>query len=285
MPGVRIITDSTSSLPERLAYGADIRVVPVQVIIDGAAYAEGSDITPPEVAARLRAGASVSTSRPSPQAFLEAYRKAADEGADEVVSVHLSAALSGTVEAARIASADSPVPVHVVDTETVAMAAGFAALDAAGAARAGGSGRECAEAAKATAAGSSLFFYVDTLEYLARGGRIGTAQRYVGQALRVKPLLHMSEGSVAALEKVRTSRKALVRLAELAAEAAAGIPGARVAIQQLEALDNAADVRQELAALLPGVVPLECEIGAVVAAHTGPGLVAVAVAPAGVPVQ
>ena len=285
MPGVRIITDSTSSLPERLSYGAAIGVVPVQVIIDGVAYAEGSDIALPEVAARLRSGASVSTSRPAPRAFLEAYRAVAAEGADEVVSVHLSAALSGTVEAARIAAAESPVPVHVVDTETVAMATGFAALDAAGAAMAGGSGRECADAARATADGSALFFYVDTLEYLARGGRIGTAQRYVGQALRVKPLLHMSAGSVAALEKVRTSTKALVRLAELAAEAASGMPGARVAIQQFEALDSAAEVREHLSEMLPGVVPLECEIGAVVGAHTGPGLVAVAVAPPGVPVQ
>lgn len=276
---VAVVTDSTCSLPGDVISTQGITVIPVQVVVDGRSYAEGSEISSAEVAQALRSGAQVGTSRPAPAEFAEAYRRLAAAGYQEIVSVHLSAQLSSTVESARIAAKSSPVPVKVVDTQTVAMAAGFAVLDAAEAARLGHPASQVAAVAQQTALGSDLLFYVDTLEYLARGGRIGTAARYLGQALRVKPILHMEAGAVAALEKVRTANRALLRLAELATVSAQAKPGARIAVQELESAAAVAKVVAELAERLPGLRPTQCEVGAVIGAHTGPGVVAVAIAP------
>ena len=276
---VAVVADSTLSIPGDLADEAGIRVVPVHVVIDGSSLREGLDITPDQVADELRNGASVTTSRPSPQEFVSVYRAAAEAGATGVVSVHLSAELSGTAQAAKIAARSAGIPVEVVDSRTITMAGGFAALDAAAAAADGASVEEAAEVARRTAAASSLFFYVHTLEYLQRGGRIGTAQRYLGTALRVRPLLGMEDGRVAALEKVRTSNKALLRLAELATEAAAGLDQPRLAVHHLQAEASANTVLEALLAAMPGAPHVESEVGAVIAAHTGPGVVAVAVVP------
>jgi DegV family protein with EDD domain len=276
---IAVVVDSTLALPAEQAAESGIRIVPVHVVVGGKSLQEGREITPAEVADQLRAGAQVTTSRPAPQEFLAAYREAADAGATGIVSVHLSAELSGTAEAARIAAQSSPIPVRVIDTRTITMAGGYGALDAAAAA-AGGAGIDAvADAATRTARASSLFFYVDTLEYLQRGGRIGAAQRYLGQALRVKPLLFMEGGSVAPLEKVRTSRKALRRLAEVAADAAEQLQRPRLAVHHLQAGDAAGDVLGDLRNRLPEAPCPDIEVGAVIGVHTGPGMVAVAVAP------
>jgi DegV family protein with EDD domain len=276
---VAVVADSTLALPPEMAARAGIVVVPVHVVVDGKSLREGVDITPTEVAQRLRGGARLTTSRPSPHEFATAYRAAADAGAQAVVSVHLSAELSGTAQAARAGAATRPIPVQVVDTRLVAMAGGFAALDAAAACAAGADLPTAAAAAERTAAAARLFFYVDTLEYLRRGGRIGAAQRYLGQALRVKPLLSMREGEVIGLEKVRTSRKALNRLVELACEAADDLEHPRIALHHLEAADSVAGVAADLQQRLPGVELTTSEVGAVIGVHTGPGMVAIAVAP------
>ena len=159
------------------------------------------------------------------------------------------------------------------------MAAGYAVIDAAEAAQRGASPAECAAAARATARQSRAYFYVDTLEYLRRGGRIGAAQRYVGQALQMKPLLGMSDGGVAPLEKVRTAAKALSRLVDLAVARCAEVDHPRLAVQHLQAQQSADRVTQDLATRVPGAPCLESDIGAVLGVHTGPGLVAVMVVP------
>jgi DegV family protein with EDD domain len=274
-----VVADSTLALPATDAEQHGIRVVPVHVVVAGQSLREGLDISPSQVAEHLRAGKHVTTSRPSPQEFLTVYREAAADGAEGVVSVHLSAELSGTAEAARIAAQASPIPVHVIDTRTITMAGGYAAIDAATAAAAGAGMDEVVDTATRTARASSLFFYVATLEYLQRGGRIGAAQRYLGQALRVRPLLIMAGGSVAPLEKVRTSRKALQRLAEVAADAAGELRDPRLAVHHLQAESAAAVVTAELQRRLPGAPCPDIEVGAVIGVHTGPGMVAVAVAP------
>lgn len=276
---VAVVADSTLALPQDLAAEAGIRVVPVHVVADGEPRREGLDIRPGEVARLLRAGARLTTSRPSPQEFLAAFREEADHGATAVVSVHLSSELSGTAESARLAARSSPIPVNVVDTRLVAMGGGFAALDAAAAASSGAGANEVARAAMDTAGRSALFFYVDTLEYLRRGGRIGAAQRYLGAALRVKPLLTMSGGEVTPLEKVRTAAKALARIVEIAAQAGERFSQPRVAVHHLEAPDAAVGVADALRQKLGVAEVLVVEIGAVIGVHVGPGVVAVAVAP------
>src|SRR5262249_48275551 len=147
------------------------------------------------------------TSRPNPETFAAAYRAAAESGAGAVVSMHLSAELSGTAEAARLAAAEAPIPVRVIDSQLVGMALGYAVL-AAAVARDTATGPAAvaaaavAEAAERRAAATRAFFYVDTLEHLRRGGRIGTARALLGSALAVKPLLHLTGGRIEPLEKV-----------------------------------------------------------------------------------
>jgi DegV family protein with EDD domain len=280
---IAVVVDSTLALPAEEVAAHGIRVVPVHVVVSGESLREGLQITPAEVADHLRAGTQVTTSRPAPQEFLETYREAAADGATGIVSVHLSAELSGTVEAARIAAQGSPIPVRVIDTRTITMAGGYGALDAAAVAATGAAMENVADAATRTVRASSLFFYVDTLEYLQRGGRIGAAQRYLGQALRVKPLLYMEAGSVAPLEKVRTARKALRRLAEVAADAAEQLQRPRLAVHHLRAGDAAGDVQRDLRDRLPDAPCPAIEVGAVIGVHTGPGMVAVAVVPGAAP--
>ena len=226
---VGVVTDSTASLPPELARDRGITVVPLQVVIGGAVHDEGvaGGVDPEDLAEALRQWTPVSTSRPNPDALLEVYEKLAADGAEAIVSVHLSSELSGTYESAQLAARRSPVPVVTVDSRQVGMGTGYAVLAAADAVAAGATAQEAAEAARHRAAATTSLFYVDTLEYLRRGGRMGAAAALIGSALAVKPILKVVEGRVGSFEKVRTSAKALQRLEELAVEAAGDLPGRR----------------------------------------------------------
>jgi DegV family protein with EDD domain len=188
--------------------------------------------------------------------------------------------MSATYESAVLAAKECAVPVRVVDSRTIAMGLGFAVVDGARAAREGGDADAVARVIEQRALASSMYFYVDTLEYLRRGGRVSTARAAVGQALKVKPLLQVVDGHVSALEQVRTSGRALGRLEDLAVEAAQGRP-ADVAVQHLASPDRAAALAGRLRERLPDAVVVECPVGGVVGAHVGPGMVAVVVAPRG----
>jgi DegV family protein with EDD domain len=214
MPRIALVTDSTAMLPASQAAERGVTVVPLQVVIGAKAYDEGVDpeATPDTIAEALRAYTPVSTSRPTPAAFLEVYERAAAEGADCVLSVHLSGEVSGTFESAQLAARQASVPVVAVDTRQLGMATGYAVLAAADVIAAGGTVEEAAGAARARAEATTSLFYVDTLEYLRRGGRIGAAAAVLGSALAVKPLLTVAEGRITPLEKVRTTSRALARL-------------------------------------------------------------------------
>ena len=281
---VALVTDSVASLSTETAAQRRITVVPLQVVVGDTSYDEGADgpVTPQRIAEALRARTRVRTSRPAPSTFAEAYRKAAADGAAEIVSIHLSSELSGTCEAARTAAREAPVPVRVLDTRQVGMGVGFAVLAAADVLEGGGSADQAAEAAHARAEATTSLFYVDTLEYLHRGGRIGAAAALLGSALAVKPLLTVSDGRVDTLEKVRTSARALTRLGDLAVEAADGVP-VDVAVAHLANPEQAARLAEllsgRLAESLSGRQVLSVEVGPVIGAHAGPGMVAVVVAP------
>jgi DegV family protein with EDD domain len=195
------------------------------------------------------------------------------------VSVHLSADMSGTHESATLAARDSPVPTRVVDSRSLGMGLGFAVVSAAEAAKAGADVDQVARAAEKRAAASTAIFYVDTLEHLRRGGRIGAAAALLGSALAVKPLLHLVDGHIEPLEKVRTSVKAIARLEELAV-AHAGSAEVDVAVAHLANPDRANLLADRLRGRLPGLGSLYVnEVGAVVGAHVGPGMLSVVVAP------
>lgn len=280
---VALVTDSTASLPFELAEERGIVVVPLQVVVGGQCYEEDAEGATPEMVARaLRERVPVSTSRATPAAFEEAYAKAAAAGAEEVLSLHISAEMSGTYESARIAARTAPLPVTVVDTRQLGMGTGWAVLTAADLLDAGAPAAEAAEAARTRAAATSSLFYVDTLEYLRRGGRIGAAAALLGSALAVKPLLKLVDGRIGRFEKARTTGRALARLEELAVEAAAHLP-VDVAVAHLASPDRAeqlaANLRHALSSNLAGGQVLVGEVGAVLGAHVGPGMVAVVVAP------
>ncbi|MBB4979516.1 MULTISPECIES: DegV family protein [Streptomyces] len=276
---VAIVTDSTAYLPRQTRERHAITTVPLTVVIGDRALEEGTEISAKALAEALQKRRSVTTSRPSPEVFAEAYREAAEAGAKGVVSLHLSAEVSGTYDAAVLAAKDAPVPVRVVDTRMMGMALGFCALAAAEVAEAGGSLDEAVAAAEKRAAGTSAYFYVDTLDYLRRGGRIGTAQALLGSALAVKPLLELDAGRIELREKVRTASKAIARLEEIAVDRA-GSGSVDIAVHHLSAPERAAALADRLRERVPGIEELQVsEVGAVIGAHTGPGLLAVVVSP------
>jgi len=275
---VVVVTDSTAYLPDGLVDKLSVRVVPLQVVLGGRSGAEGSEVTPAEVASALAAWVPVSTSRPTPAEFAAVYREALAAGASGVVSLHLSRELSGTWDSARLAAAEVGADsIRVVDSRSAAMGLGFAVLAAAHAAAAGGSPEEVYAAAVGTAERTTTLFYVDTLEHLRRGGRIGAAQALLGTALSVKPILHVREGRIVPLEKVRTVSKGIARLEALAVAAAADGP-ADVAVHHRAAAERAALLAERLRTRLPQIGQFYAsEVGAVVGAHVGPGVLGVVV--------
>jgi len=278
---VAVITDSTAYLPDELVEGYGIHVVPLYVVLAGHSGREGLDISPQDVARALAVrGQTVSTSRPTPGDFVAAYRRALDEGAERLVSVHLSSELSSTSDAARLAA--SQVGEHivtVVDTRSAAMGAGFAVLAAARSAAAGADAAAVARTAQEMAAATRTLFVVDTLEYLRRGGRIGSAAAVLGSALAVKPVLHVQDGRVVPLEKVRTTARALNRLVQRAVEAAGQGP-VSIAVHHLAAAERADKLAAEIRDRLPQLRELHVsELGAAIGAHVGPGAVGIVVAP------
>jgi DegV family protein with EDD domain len=186
--------------------------------------------------------------------------------------------MSATHESAVLAAKECDVPVRVIDSHTIAMGLGFAVVSGAVAAREGASAEQVADLIERRALASSTYFYVDTLEYLRRGGRVSAARAAVGQALQVKPLLSVTDGHVSPLEQVRTAGRALSRLEDLAVEAA-GDADVEVAVQHLASPDRAAALADRLRARLPRARVVECPVGGVVGAHVGPGMVAAVVAP------
>jgi DegV family protein with EDD domain len=274
---VAVVTDSSATLPADVVEKYGVTVVPLQVVLGGQVGSEGVDVSEADVVAALRAQLPVNTSRPSPAAFSAAYQQLADAGTGGVVSVHLSGGLSGTVEAARLAAADAAVPVRVVDSRSTAMGLGYPALLAAELAAADGTLDDVAAAAEAAVERTRTLFYVDSLDALRRGGRIGQAAALVGSALSVKPLLHVDRGRIAVLERVRTTSRALARLEAIAADDAGSGP-VDVTVHHLAAAERAAGLADRLRARLPGVQTMQVlPVGAAVAAHVGLGLLAVVI--------
>lgn len=279
-----LVTDSTAYLPADLLEGLDVRVVPLHVVIGGKEHAEGVDIDAADVAAALRAFVPVSTSRPAPAALLECYEAAAAAGATAVVSVHISGEMSSTIGGAELAAASSPVPVTVVDSRALGMAMGHAVLAGARLAASGGTPEEVADVVRRTCGASKVVFYVDTLEYLRRGGRIGKAGALLGSALAIKPILGLRDGQIVPLERVRTSSRAIARIEEMVVQAAGqaveGASGVDLAVHHLDSLSRAERLADRLGTRLGGRADIRVvELGAVVGAHVGPGTLAVAVVP------
>jgi DegV family protein with EDD domain len=281
---VAVVTDSSAYLPDGFANRHAVHVVPLHVLIDDSSGLDGVDIGPADVATALSGRRTVTTSRPNPDEFVRAYQRLLDDGADGIVSVHLSRELSGTWESARLAAREIGVDlVRVVDSRTAVMGLGFAVLRAATAASSGASCAAVEDAAVAAAARTRTFFMVETLEYLRRGGRIGSAAAFLGTALAVKPVLHVKDGHIVPLEKVRTTNRALARLVDLAEVAAVetGADAVELAVHHLSAPERAVELATRLdERISPASGCVVSELGGAIGAHTGPGMLGVVVCPA-----
>lgn len=275
---VGLVTDSTSSIPAAVAAQWGVTVVPTRVRIGEHVRAEHN--VPTELLVRaLEENRDVSTSAPDPAGFLWAYQDLAARGVDEVVSVHVSSRQSETYEVARHAAARSRVPVHVVDSGTVGMSLGYAVLAAARVAGAGGGPRRVMDALARRLEGSSELIYVDTLEYLRRGGKIGAATAFLGSALSLKPLLTMINGQIAPLERVLGGDRALRRLVDAAVRKADGRQ-VDVAIEHFGADERAGAVLARLRSRLPEVREVTVtEVSSSIGVHVGPGAVGITISP------
>lgn len=275
---VGLVTDSTSSIPATLAAQWGITIVPTQIMIGS--YTRAEHNVPKDVLVRaLEGDMHVSTSPPDPAGFDWAYEHQAARGADEIVSVHISSKQSETYEIARKAAARSAVPVHVVDSGTTGMSLGFAVLAAARVAGAGGGPRRVMDALARRLDGSAEMIYVDTLEYLRKGGRIGAAAAFIGSALSLKPLLTVKNGQVAPLDRVLGTERALRKLVERAVGKANG-QQVDIAIEHFGAEERAEKLASRVKSRMPGAREITfTEVSSTIGVHLGPGAVGITVSP------
>lgn len=272
---IRVVTDSTADWAPGQADDAGVTVVPLRVIIGDAEYRDGVDITPGELYRRMASEPiRPRTSQPSPAEFAAVFSAAGADGAT-VICTTISSEMSGTYASAIAARDQLPdIPIHVVDTRTAALGHGHVARVAARAAAEGADVEGVLAAIDSVMRTQDLYFAVDSLEYLRRGGRIGGAQALLGSMLSIKPILAVREGRVEPFEKVRTYRRALERVRDRVAELAAAGP----LVVGVAHADRAHEATELAATLQPhSIVDVTVsEVGPVVGCHAGPGALGVA---------
>lgn len=267
---VRIVTDSTADLPPGLAADLGITVVPLTVIFGDESLEDGTEITAPAFYQRLRTSPVLPrTSQPSVERFQAAYRAAGTDAA-EIVSIHISSRLSGTLNSASVARETLKHELHIdlIDSYNVSVGLGLIVLEAARVAASGASLAEVVAATRRAMDRVSVYVVVDTLEYLQRGGRIGRARSLIGSILNIKPILTVDQGEVAPFERVRTRNRAHERILELAA----GMPRAKeMFIAHGDLPVEAEAAAERLRPQLPHTTIHTTWLGPVVGTYTGPG--------------
>lgn len=275
--GVRIVTDSTADIPREQADALGITVVPLTVFFGDEAYLDGVDLDSEGFYKKLQTSKELPrTSQPSPAAFQQAYTRLIDEGADAILSIHLSAKLSGTYQSACTARDTLPepvkkIPIEIVDSQSISIGMSPAIILAAQEAREGVGLEEIKAHVLDKLARTRVLGVLDTLEYVRRGGRIGAARALVGNMLSVKPIISLKDGEVVPVEQPRTRSKAYARVAQLLAEAGP--------VEQVSLAESDDEVGQQLAQAVRAVYAGELAIyrlGAVLGTHAGPGTAAIA---------
>ena len=272
---VKVVTDSSSDIPAELAASLDITVIPCNVVIDDVNYKDGIDIQPDEFYQRLLSGPRLpTTSQPSVADFQEVYQQLTGQG-HQVLSIHVSGKLSGTMNSAERAreAQDNPEAIQVIDSQMASMGLGLAVIAAAEEAAQSDDLAALAGQVRAQLPATQCLLTLDTLEYLQKGGRIGKAQAFFGSILSVKPILKLQDGEVHPLERPRNAQRALRRLAELAREYA---PLARLGVIYSTEPERAEQLKRELAGLVPQDSILTARFGPTLGTYVGPGAVAVA---------
>jgi DegV family protein with EDD domain len=270
---VRIVTDSSSDIPREVVDDLQITVVPLSISFGAQSYRDGLDLSADDFYARLASTKELpKTSQPPPALFQHAYEHLVTQG--EVVSIHLSAKFSGTVEAARqVAAQLAPDKISVVDTHSASMGVGFCAIAAARAAKAGASREECAAIAEQVAGRLHIAVAFESLEYVRRGGRIGRAAAFVGGLLKVQPILTIRDGEAFPVTRVRNRAKALDEISLWRNLTNITDIGVFHTTTPDEASALAARARSEV----PTATVYEGRFGPVLGVHGGPGMIGVGV--------
>ena len=274
---IKIVTDSGSGITPEVARQYDIAVLPLYVHFGNETFREGLDLQLPEFLSRLKSAPRLpTTSQPAAGDFIQVYEPLL-AGGNEVISIHLASKLSGTIASANTAREIlHETRIHVVDSQFITVIQAMMAIEAARMAEAGKSVQDILARMNQFIAGSHIYFVVDTLEYLQKGGRIGKAAALLGTALQMKPLLALEDGVVGAKERIRTKGKAVTRMQELVMQETAGKTCRCLGVLHAAAPQEARQIEMEL---IPKVKPIETvisEVGPVIATHTGPGVVGVA---------
>jgi DegV family protein with EDD domain len=275
---IKIVTDSTAYLPEAIVRQHDIRVVPLYVHFGEEAFREGVELSDKEFYARLKeAPALPTTSQPSAGEFHQIFEELAEAG-HEIVTLTISSKLSGTWNSAMAAKEMLPeARISIVDTLSTAVGLHLMVNAAVEAAAAGATRQEIVDKIEEIKKTSQLWFVVDTLEYLAKGGRIGNARAFMGTLLKVKPILTLQDGAIEPCEQVRSKPKALARMLEIAEEYVGSKgPQAKVAVLNALVPAEAEALGQELVERIGCAPPLLGDLGPVIGTHTGPGVVGIA---------
>jgi DegV family protein with EDD domain len=276
---IALITDSTSDLPLNIRQERQIYVAPLHITWGKDLLKDGIDITPREFYQRLEKDPILpTTSQPTPAEFATLYQKAIDEtGADSALVLTISAELSGTYSSATQAAKMVDFPVRVVDTKSVSMGHAMNLILAADAIDGGASLDEAAALAESLVPQTHLVFTLNTLEYLHKGGRIGGAQRLIGTAFNIKPLLQLVDGKIEPRESIRTRKRALSRLVDVFEEIVNPEKPLHVGILHGNAAQEAAWLEQAICDRWQPAKLISTQVGAVIGVHTGPGAVGFAV--------
>jgi DegV family protein with EDD domain len=268
-----IVLDSTADFPEAPDRFPNWRIVPLYVRFGAESYRDYVDIGPAEFYERLRTSDDLpTTSQPTPQDFLAAYQELG--GYERVFSLHVSAKLSGTFASAESAAGESAGRVRVIDTATASAAIAMLGLAIQRRLESGTTDEEIDALVDRFKRESAIIFTLDTLEFLARGGRIGRASSWAGQLLHIKPILTLAEGEVLPIKRVRGNRKAIQEFASAFSDDTADEPGLRVGIAHAEAPDRMAALEALVRDIRPqSEIEVATTLGPVVGTHAGPGTV------------
>jgi DegV family protein with EDD domain len=266
---IRIVTDSTCDLPAEVIARYGISVIPLYINIGDRGYLDGVEITRQDFYNKLPTyKVQPTTAAPPPEKYRAMYQTLAQQGATEILSIHVSKALSAVVDTARLATQEiRSIPVTVFDSRQLSLGTGFLVETAARLAQAGHTRDEILAAMDDQIRRTYVFAALDTLKFLRRSGRLNSVASWLGSLLQLKPIMKMYDGQPDA-ERVRTQKRALQRVIELLDEKG---PLERVAIVHTHALARVEQLRQQAAHLLPAGEILAMDITPVIGAHIGPG--------------
>jgi len=279
MVKIALVTDSTAYIPRELSKAYNITIVPLSLIWGDQTYRDGVDIQPDEFYARLKTTKVMPTTSQVPVLDMQRTFQELVDKDFEVLGIFISANLSGTWQSAiqaREALGSSGGKVHIIDSNATSMAMGFPVLAAARAAEQGVGINDCIALAEEACRHVGVYFVVETLEFLHRGGRIGGAARFIGSALNLKPILELKDGRIEAHERVRTKSKALDRVLELVAERVKGKSKIRLSTLHANAEEEALQLLNRAKRKLGAIESILTAVSPVVGVHAGPGTVALA---------